>query len=477
MKMAKPKSKPLFACRECGDTFSKWSGRCTSCGMWDTLTEMSETDVRVLEGSEAKGGLIPQPAQSALVNVPTPLQSISLAETEERFHTGMSELDRVLGGGIVPGSLVLIGGDPGIGKSTLMLQVAAILSAGGVPTLYATGEESLSQLKMRARRLSIAGAPLQVLAETALENVLAHAGTLHAKALVIDSIQTMFRSDRAGSPGAPAQLRECTLALMNYAKTKGCAIFLVGHVTKEGVLAGPRMLEHMVDTVIYFEGDRHLSHRILRSVKNRYGATHEIGVFEMVAEGLRPVENPSEAFLMSRGERDPGSMIACVWEGTRPILIETQALVSRTHYAMPQRVSMGFDSKRLTILLALLEKFAGVDIGVQDVFINIAGGIRVEDPTVDLAVAASIAGNHLGRRSTPSTLALGELGLNGELRRVPHLEARLREAVRLGFKSAVVPSGETETLKIKGMELHKVRTLSEALPYLYQDPILSTRAK
>ncbi len=462
-----PKATALFACRECGDTFSKWSGRCPSCGTWDAVVEMSAADVRAHSGGESRSPA----AATAAANPPRSLKSVEEREGHERLSTGIGELDRVLGGGIVPGSLVLIGGDPGIGKSTLMLQMAALLAAADVPTLYATGEESLTQLKLRSRRLQVPGAALQVLAETALDNVLEHATGVAAQVLVIDSIQTMQRADRAGSPGSPGQLRECTLALLSFAKAHNCAVFLVGHVTKEGVLAGPRMLEHMVDTVIYFEGDRHLSYRILRAVKNRFGATSEIGVFEMAAEGLRPVANPSQPFLASHGERDPGSMIACVWEGTRPILVEVQALVSRTHYAAPQRVGMGLDAKRLSVLLALLEKFAGIEIGMQDVFVNVAGGMRVEEPAADLALAAAIAGNHLGRRSTPATLALGELGLNGELRRVPQLEARLREAARLGFRAAVVPtlvpSEESGRVRVKGMELHPVRKLSEALPLLY----------
>ncbi len=461
--MAKPKTQSLFACRECGDTFSKWAGRCPSCGAWDSMIEVAEADTKAMVG-----GTISQNPKAGLANPPQALKDIAPEDTDTRLHTGMGELDRVLGGGIVPGSLVLIGGDPGIGKSTLLLQMAALLSSSDMTVLYATGEESLSQLKLRARRLKVPGVSLQVVAETALENALSHATNLKAKALIIDSIQTMHRSDLPGSPGSPSQLRECTLSLMSYAKSTGCAVFLVGHVTKEGVLAGPRMLEHMVDTVIYFEGDRHLSYRILRAVKNRFGATHEIGVFEMGAEGLTPVDNPSAAFVQTRGERDPGSMISCVWEGTRPILVEAQALVSRTHFASPQRVSMGFDSKRLSVLLALLEKFAGVEIGMQDVFVNMAGGIRVDEPAVDLAVAAAVAGNHLGRRSIPATLAVGELGLNGELRHVPQLEARLREAARLGFHAAVVPEGDSARLRIKEMELHPVKKLSEALPLLYQ---------
>jgi len=390
------------------------------------------------------------------------------ARDEHRVSTGIAEFDRVLGGGVVEGSLVLIGGDPGIGKSTLLLQTAALLSAGGVKTLYISGEESLGQLKMRAARLETPGSDLLVAAETDLNEIFKRCGETSPQVLIIDSIQTVHKPDVSSSPGSVTQLREATLALMVHAKSTGCAVFLVGHVTKEGQLAGPRILEHMVDTVIYFEGERHHAYRILRAVKNRFGATHEIGVFEMGSTGLRQVHNPSEAFLQTRDDRAPGSVVTCCLEGSRPLLLEVQALVGRTNYAMPQRVSMGFDQKRLTLLLAILEKFAGLDIGPQDVFVNLAGGFRVDEPAIDLAVATAVAGNHMGKRSLPATLALGEIGLNGELRPVPQLEARLREAQRLGFKTAVIPEMQKNPPRVTGMELKMAKRLRDALEYLLE---------
>jgi DNA repair protein RadA/Sms len=368
----------------------------------------------------------------------------------------------------VPGSLVLIGGDPGIGKSTLLLQMATMLSTAEVPVLYVTGEESLTQLKMRAERLETPSPDMFVLPETDLDAIFRQCLETRPKVLVIDSIQTIYKPSLPGSPGSTTQLRECTLALMVHAKTTNTAVFIVGHVTKEGVLAGPRMLEHMVDTVIYFEGERHGAYRVLRAVKNRFGATNEIGVFEMVSTGLNQVDNPSQVFVHNRGERDPGSVVSCTMEGTRPILIEVQALVSRSNFSMAQRVSMGFDSKRLTILLALLEKFAGIDIGPQDVFLSLAGGFRVEEPAVDLAVAAAVASNHLGKKCLPNTLALGELGLNGELRTLPQAEARVKEAMRLGFKTVVLPKVMQGKVNVPGIEYRFVRKLGEAFEHIYQ---------
>jgi DNA repair protein RadA/Sms len=453
--MAKTKDKALYACRECGDTTNKWSGKCPSCGTWDSLVEVEEGAANVTKRGLGEAGR----AQ--------PLKSVE-ARNDPRRRTGMSELDRVLGGGIVPGSLILIGGDPGIGKSTLLLQVAATLSAAEVPVLYVTGEESLTQLKMRAERLETPSPEMSVMPETDLEAIFKECQRMKPAVLVIDSIQTIYKPALPGSPGSTSQLRECTLALMIHAKSTGTAIFIVGHVTKEGVLAGPRMLEHMVDTVIYFEGERHNAYRILRAVKNRFGATNEIGVFEMAATGLIQVDNPSQVFVHSRGERDPGSVVTCTMEGTRPILVEVQALVSRSNFSMPQRVSMGLDSKRLTIMLALLEKFAGIDIGPQDVFISLAGGFRVEEPAVDLAMAAAVASNHLGRKCLPGTVALGELGLNGELRAVPNMESRVKEAMRLGFKSAVLPKPMQGKVELPGIQAHFVRKLGEAFEFIYQ---------
>jgi DNA repair protein RadA/Sms len=467
---SKSAKNPIFACKECGDTFTKWAGRCPSCGTWDSLIEFKDAPSEAAVSSRGLGsnnlpasfggGSSAQGSVMALKDVP--------ARDEHRVSTGIAEFDRVLGGGVVEGSLVLIGGDPGIGKSTLLLQTAALLSAGGVKTLYISGEESLGQLKMRAARLETPGSDLLVAAETDLNEIFKRCGETSPQVLIIDSIQTVHKPDVSSSPGSVTQLREATLALMVHAKSTGCAVFLVGHVTKEGQLAGPRILEHMVDTVIYFEGERHHAYRILRAVKNRFGATHEIGVFEMGSTGLRQVHNPSEAFLQTRDDRAPGSVVTCCLEGSRPLLLEVQALVGRTNYAMPQRVSMGFDQKRLTLLLAILEKFAGLEIGPQDVFVNLAGGFRVDEPAIDLSVAAAVAGNHMGKRSLPATLALGEIGLNGELRPVPQLEARLREAQRLGFKTAVIPEMQKNPPRIAGMELKMAKRLRDALEYLLE---------
>jgi DNA repair protein RadA/Sms len=469
--MAKMKSKSAeitFACRECGDTFPKWTGKCPSCGSWDSLIEFKDaplaTDVRGLGASvtamPSVAGRTPLGKSQVMLlkDVPT--------SAEERMHTGSREFDRVLGGGVVRGSLVLIGGDPGIGKSTLLLQVASTLTAGNVRTLYVTGEESLQQLRLRASRLKTPGSDLMVASETNLEAIFKLVDEAQPEVLVLDSIQTVYKPDISASPGSPAQLREATLALMVMAKSRNCAVFLVGHVTKEGQLAGPRLLEHMVDTVIYFEGERHHAYRILRAVKNRFGATHEIGVFEMRTEGLVEVENPSEAFISHRENRNPGSVVTCCLEGSRPLLVEVQALVGRTNYSVPQRVSMGLDQKRLTILLAILEKSGGIEIGPQDVFVNLAGGFRVDEPAIDLAVATAVAGNHLNKPCLPRSIALGELGLNGELRPVPQIEARLKEAQRLGFETAVIPTPPKGRPEIKGMKLLLARTIGEACEML-----------
>lgn len=468
--MAKPVVKasksPVFACKDCGDTFTKWAGRCPSCAAWDSLVEFKEAPAQAAVSQRGLGsgalGALPGAPQGVIALKDIPVQD------ENRVHTGIGEFDRVLGGGLVPGSLVLIGGDPGIGKSTLLLQMAALLSAGDVKTLYISGEESLAQLKLRAARLETPGSDLLAAAETDLGEIFKLAESARPNVLIIDSIQTVHKPDVNASPGSVTQLREATLALMVHAKTTGCAVFLVGHVTKEGQLAGPRILEHMVDTVIYFEGERHHSYRILRAVKNRFGATHEIGVFEMCGTGLKQVLNPSEAFLQTRDDRAPGSVVTCCLEGSRPLLLEVQALVGRTNYAMPQRVSMGFDQKRLTLLLAILEKFAGLDIGPQDVFINLAGGFRIDEPAIDLAVAAAVAGNHLGKPTRPGTLALGEVGLNGELRPVPQLEARLREAQRLGFTLAVIPEMPKGAPRVAGIEIRTAKRLGDALEGLFE---------
>lgn len=455
----KNKDRITYVCTECGEGWPKWSGRCDACGAWSSLKEMhvpAEVSARGLGKTAGSGG-------------GAPVRLGEVASTREaRIGTGMNELDRVLGGGIVPGSLILIGGDPGIGKSTLLLQMMVVLAAADISTLYVSGEESLTQIKLRAERLETPSPSLLVLAETNLDQILAQAAILKPQVLVIDSIQTVYKPELQGSPGSPTQLRECTMALMVHAKSTGCAVVIVGHVTKEGVLAGPRMLEHMVDTVVYFEGERQHAYRLLRSVKNRFGATNEIGVFEMSSGGLLQVENPSAVFVQNRAGRDPGSIVSCSMEGTRPILVELQALVAKTNFAMPQRVAMGLDGKRLTILLALLDKFAGIEIGPQDVFVAVAGGFRVDETAVDLAIAAAVAGNHLGKSTRPSTLVLGELGLNGEVRMVPQMEARIKEALRLGFKTIVLPQGAAKKVNLSGADLLPIQRLDQAFERLFE---------
>ncbi len=442
-----------YFCRECGAKYSKWMGRCSQCQSWSSIEE-SQPD----KSEEKRKGLGTTGKAVLLKDVDS--------EGAPRQKTGISELDNVLGGGLVKGSLILIGGDPGIGKSTLLLQTMVTLSTADIPCLYVTGEESLSQVKMRANRLQFKAPSLNAMCETNLDIILAEAVQLKPDILVIDSIQTIYKPELTGSPGAESQLREVTLALMVFAKTQGCTVILVGHVTKGGQIAGPKVIEHMVDTVVYFEGDKHHSYRVLRSVKNRFGATHEIGVFEMTSGGLTEIKNPSSLFIQDSEERDPGSVITCSMEGTRPLLLEIQALVNRTSFSNAQRVAMGIDQKRLTILLALLEKFAGVEIGMQDVFVNVAGGIRMEEPAADLALAAAVASNHLNKASLPATVALGELGLNGEIRSVSHLEARIKECIYLGFKRIITPPLKKK-LNFKNIELIQVKKLSQGLEAIY----------
>ncbi len=449
--MPKAKSKSFF-CRECGAKSPKWNGKCLTCGAWSSMEEEAAS-----EPASEKRGL-------STSGRPTLLKDVDISSSV-RLKTGLEEFDRVLGGGIVKGSLVLLGGDPGIGKSTLILQVMITLSTAGVPCLYVSGEESLQQIKIRSQRLNLPHPDLPVMSETSLTAILEQAEKLKPKVIVIDSIQTVYKEELPGAPGAEMQLREATLALMIYAKSHDCAVFIIGHVTKGGVIAGPRLIEHMVDTVIYFEGDRHYVYRILRAVKNRFGATSEIGVFEMAAQGLLPVKNPSTVFIENAARENPGSIITCSMEGSRPILVEVQALVNRSSYANAQRVSMGFDSKRLTIILALLEKFAGVQVGLQDVFISIAGGYRISEPSADLAIAAAVASNHLTKSPIAGTLVMGELGLGGELRMISLLELRIKEAIRLGFNRIIIPQS-SKRFSVKG-DIIQVKRLQDALEKVY----------
>lgn len=454
----KSKKEIVYLCAECGNTTPKWVGRCPFCGAWNTLKEhaVAPVDVAAGRGGRGLGGPVHQVVS---------LKDVATEDTR-RLSTANSEFDRVLGGGFAPGSLVLIGGDPGIGKSTLVLSTLATMTAAGVKCLYVSGEESACQVKLRSERLNVSGSDMLLLCETSLEKVIQQAEDIKPQVLVVDSIQTVYKADLPGTPGCATQLRECTLDLMVYAKNSGCITILIGHVTKDGQIAGPRILEHMVDTVAYFEGDRNHQYRLLRTIKNRFGATDEIGVFEMTSHGLESVQNPSKVFLQENTPPTPGSVVCCTLEGSRALLFETQALVNQTGFAVPQRVAAGIDPKRLTIILALLEKFGGVAIGASDVFASIAGGMKVTDASSDLALALAIASNHLGIPLGRQTIAIGELGLSGEIRSVSLLDQRLKEARRLGMVEAVVPASGKLPEVLDGMKIVRVRSLSDAISWL-----------
>ncbi|HXQ20463.1 MAG TPA: DNA repair protein RadA [Candidatus Acidoferrales bacterium] len=452
--MAKPRS--IFACQQCGFQSPRWLGRCPDCQAWNTLVEEREETPSGVERYAVKQGH----AEAQ------PITAVHGA-TEARRQSGMGELDRVLGGGVVPGSVILIGGDPGIGKSTLVLQALAALARGGV-TLYVSGEESPQQVKMRADRLGISEDRLLVLAETSLERIVAHTKKIAPLALAVDSIQTVFTEQLGSAPGSIGQVRECAGQLVLLSKGSNLATFLVGHVTKEGSFAGPRVLEHMVDTVLYFEGDRGHAFRILRAVKNRFGSTNEIGVFAMKESGLQPVPNPSELFLAERPVEVPGSVVIASIEGTRPILVEVQALVSPTSLGTPRRTTLGIDPNRVALLIAVLEKKMGVHLIGQDVFVNVAGGVRIDEPAVDLGVIAAVASSYLDKPIDGRTLLLGEVGLAGEVRAVSQAEARVREAMKLGFARCVLPESSRRQLpSLDGMELLGVGALSEAWDLLF----------
>lgn len=391
---------------------------------------------------------------------PMPLDAIDI-ELGARISTGIGEFDRVLGGGLVPGSVVLIGGDPGIGKSTLILQAVAGLEGR---TLYVSGEESPEQIKIRAERVGIRGDNIMLLPETMLGNILSHTTALAPTSLVVDSIQTVYSEEFDSAPGSVGQVRECAMRLMMHAKSSRVPIFIIGHVTKEGAIAGPRVLEHIVDTVLYFEGDKGHPYRILRTVKNRFGSTNEIGVFQMSDAGLSGIDNPSELFLSERRAQAPGSVVVSSIEGTRPILVEIQALVAATTFGMPRRTSIGMDVQRVTLLVAVLEKMAGIALGGMDIFMNVVGGLKLNEPAVDLAVMVAITSS-LRERAVPSgTFVFGEVGLSGEVRAVGHAEMRLREAARIGFKKAVIPKGNADRIKdAMGLEIVGVSTVREAL--------------
>jgi DNA repair protein RadA/Sms len=449
------KTTTRYVCQQCGSAQAKWMGRCPDCGEWNTLVET------VVESRSARAGGMA--AAQASRNQPRLLRDVA-ADGFTRISLAMGELDRVLGGGLVPGSLVLIGGDPGIGKSTLLLQASAVLAAAGGPVLYVSGEESAQQIKLRAARIGLDGDGLYVLTETNVEAILDHIQQLQPRLVVVDSIQTVYLDELDSAAGSVSQVRESAARLMQVAKGQNIPIFLIGHVTKTGMLAGPRVLEHIVDTVLYLEGDRFHAYRLLRCVKNRFGASSEVGVFEMQDVGMAEVTNPSEVFLAERLPNAAGSAIAVTLEGTRPLLVEIQALSSTTSFGNPRRTPNGVDFNRLLLLVAVLSKRVGVRLSDQDVFVNVVGGLRVSEPAADLAVACAIASSFRDVPVADDMAIIGEIGLSGELRAVSQLDARLKEAAKLGFSRCLVPqSRHLDKLKLSGIELLSARSLAQAL--------------
>ncbi|WP_102029383.1 DNA repair protein RadA [Salirhabdus sp. Marseille-P4669] len=451
--MAKAKTK--FVCQECGYESPKWMGKCTACHQWNTLVE--EKEIKNTRRSTFMTG------ESHKVGKPEPITGI-VSETEHRVTTSSQELNRVLGGGIVPGSLVLIGGDPGIGKSTLLLQVSSQLAEKDLDVLYISGEESVKQTKLRADRLAIKSNNLYVMSETNIQEIADAIIKMSPSFVVVDSIQTVYHSEITSAPGSVSQVRECTSELMRIAKSNNIPIFVVGHVTKEGSIAGPRLLEHMVDTVLYFEGERHNAFRIVRSVKNRFGSTNEMGIFEMKEEGLVEVTNPSEVFLEERSANVAGSTIVASMEGTRPVLVEIQALLSPTSFGNPRRMATGLNQSRVPLLMAVLEKRAGLLLQNQDAYVKVAGGVKLDEPAIDLAVAISIASSFRDQPTNPNDVLIGEVGLTGEIRRVSRIEQRINEAAKLGFGRAIVPEKNVNGIKTpSSIEVIGVQSVHEAL--------------
>ena len=443
-------NKTMFFCKECGYESSKWLGQCPGCREVGTFVE------------EPIGKKTKTVTKSLLNSMPVTINQVTVNK-EERTSTGFSELDRVLGGGIVAGGLILVGGDPGIGKSTLLLQVCRNISNNGKKLLYISGEESLKQIKIRANRMGQFSDNLSLLSETSLDVIEAVIDETKPEIVVIDSIQTMFREDISSAPGSVSQIRESTNTLMQIAKGNGISIFIVGHVTKEGAVAGPRVLEHMVDTVLYFEGDRHASYRILRGVKNRFGSTNEIGVFEMREDGLHQVLNPSEFMLEGRPKDATGSVVSCLMEGTRPILVEIQALINHTAFGMPRRTAVGTDYNRVNLLMAVIEKHMGIQMGDYDAYVNVAGGMKITEPAMDLALVTALIGSYRNRVISSDTIVFGEVGLSGEVRAVSQAEQRVFEAKKLGFNRCILPSVCVKSLKdISGIEIIGVNNIREA---------------
>ena len=446
------KSKTVFYCTNCGNETAKWQGRCSACGAWNTIEEHIERSAPV------KG-------RSAPVGMSRKAQRLSqvTGDAEIRFTTGIGELDRVLGGGAVAGSLVLVGGAPGIGKSTLLLQICTSLCLGR-KVLYVSGEESERQLKMRAERLGVAPEELFILSETRLSDILEAINEIQPDVLIADSIQTLYNEENESSPGSVSQVKDCTMSLMTISKSQGITVFVVGHINKDGNIAGPKVLEHMVDCVLYFEGDPNTSYRLLRAAKNRFGSTNEIGVFEMLDTGLKEVPNPSQMLLEGRPEGASGTCVACVMEGTRPVLAEVQALVSKTSFNVPRRTADGFDFNRAALLLAVTEKRAGMKLSLFDAYINVIGGLRLDEPGADLPVVLAVASSYRDQVISDDLVAIGEVGLTGEIRSVSHMNQRLQEVARLGFKKCIIPKGGAEKLEIpKGLEVYRVRNIHEAI--------------
>lgn len=457
------KSKTMYVCGECGYTTPRWLGKCPDCGKWNTFAEevqQPEVEEKKLKRAPGRGGMA------------LPIGEIP-DEAAARMSSGIGELDRVLGGGVVEGSMVLVGGDPGIGKSTLLTQLSANLSARGDKVLYVSGEESMRQIKLRATRLGADGSGFYVLAENDVSIIEERMLAIQPRAMVIDSIQTMYRTDISSAPGSVSQVRECAAHIMRLAKMNDCAVFLVGHVTKEGAIAGPRVLEHMVDAVLYFEGDRSSQYRLLRAVKNRFGSVNELGMFEMTGEGMREVTNASETLLSERAHDASGCVVMCAMEGTRPLLTDVQALVTPTVFGNPRRMSSGIEVGRLFLLLAVLEKRAALTLYNQDVYINIAGGMTLTEPAADLAVCAAVASSSRNLMLGPDWAVMGEVGLAGELRAVPHAERRLSECMRLGFQNVILPKSNLRGIRVpEGMNAIGAETLFDALKLLgiYNNP-------
>ena len=447
------KTKTVFYCTSCGNETPKWQGRCAACGAWNTIEEHIEKPTPVGKGKSAPVGMS-RKAQR--------LQEVD-TDTEIRFFTGMGELDRVLGGGAVAGSLVLVGGAPGIGKSTLLLQICKSLCEGR-NVLYVSGEESERQLKLRAVRLGVTPENLLILSETRLSDILEAVEENKPDILIIDSIQTLYNEENESSPGSVSQVKDCTMSLMHLSKAQGITVFVVGHINKDGNIAGPKVLEHMVDCVLYFEGDPNTSYRLLRAAKNRFGSTNEIGVFEMMDTGLKEVPNPSQMLLEGRPEGASGTCVSCVMEGTRPVLAEVQALVSKTSFNVPRRTADGFDFNRAALLLAVAEKRAGMKLSMFDAYINVIGGLRLDEPGADLPVILAVASSYRDAVIADDLVAIGEVGLTGEIRSVSHLNQRLQEVARLGFKKCIIPRGGAEKLEIPaGLTVYRVRNIREAI--------------